>query len=252
MLTLLPRQVLFPLTHCPLLREYRAIGIGFDGFGELERGPLWMELVSILSRECPQLEVLQVSEEGNVYGSGVTQGDWPALPSLTTLRFAIRANYPTIRCILTGLKAPKLHLVEFRGNPVALGFADSDLSVPVIRLPAEDHGRILFSGMEMSHLTGLLGRIENSAELRAEVDLASIIDGDPKGRQKGVGALGLPSTAISELRGRWEWVQQNIPNVKWLVPSEKGGELKRLGGVNLSFEDAIAYLDSRMEVRFNM
>ncbi|KIO29842.1 hypothetical protein M407DRAFT_21095 [Tulasnella calospora MUT 4182] len=244
--------VLFPLTHCPLLREYRAIGIGFDGFEELERGPLWMELVSTLSRECPQLEVLQVSEEGNVYGGSVSLEDWPALPSLTTLRFAIRPSYPSIRCVITGLRAPKLHLVEFRGLPVVLGFDASDLSIPEMRLPEENHGRILFSGIEMSHLTSLLQRIPNATDLDVEVDLASIIDGDPTGRQRGVGTLGLSSAVISDLRRRWEWVQKNIPKVSWLVPSEKGGGLERLGGADLLFDDAIAHLDNRMGAQLNI
>ncbi|KIO29836.1 hypothetical protein M407DRAFT_21089 [Tulasnella calospora MUT 4182] len=235
--------VLFPLTHCPLLREYRACGVGFSGYDDL-RITIWRELVATLSEACPRLEVFRVREDSwnSTWAKDASSGDWPALPALTTLQFADGAGYENIQCILTWLNAPKLRLIEFRGSPISNDWI-AESWIPEIRFPVENDGRVR---MMLSHLTTLLMRMTNVANLQAEVDLTSLISGDLISR---AGDTGFSFTDISNPRSQWERVQHLMPKVSWVVPSDEvEGSWKRIGGAELSFDDAIAYLAHRRGV----
>lgn len=98
----------------------------------------------------------------------------------------------------------------------------------------------------LSHLTTLLMRMTNVANLQAEVDLTSLISGDLISR---AGDTGFSFTDISNPRSQWERVQHLMPKVSWVVPSDEvEGSWKRIGGAELSFDDAIAYLAHRRGV----
>ncbi|KIO29839.1 hypothetical protein M407DRAFT_21092 [Tulasnella calospora MUT 4182] len=236
----------FPLTYCPLLREYHAIAIGFNGLFQTPRSSIWRRLVGMLSQKCPLLEVLQVTVDSDYILSSAndsSQGDWPVLPSLTTLSFANKLNSPDICCVLTKLNAPRLGRIEFRYHSA------THCSIKDIRFPAENDGRVLFSIVCAASVTQLLSRIPNAADLQVELDADSIIDGDPSFREAETWESRRSPAIIARLRGWWESVQQNIPKVSWVVPSSEGeGSWKRLGGADLSLDDAIAYLDHRMGV----
>ncbi|KAG9016003.1 hypothetical protein FRB90_003862 [Tulasnella sp. 427] len=241
----------FSMTHCPLVQEYWCMGMGFDGFTEPSRFDLWRSFVGTLSTKCPRLEVLQVSEEGGVWDNdSFGAGPWATLSALKTLRFAIRANSATIRYFLKKLGAPELRLIEFKGIPVYNPRKDGLESE--IRFPPGNDGRVLFSGMNLPKLIELLLTLNNISECTMEVDLASVIDGNPKEWTPTQGKLGLCSEDLETLRMEWNWVCQYYPRVIWIVPAgEGGGGLKILGGRHLSFDKAIAYLNDRMALRFN-
>ncbi|KAG8961458.1 hypothetical protein FRC00_012180 [Tulasnella sp. 408] len=241
--------VTFPLTYCPLLKEYHTSGIGLNQLLVSSRTALWRELIAMLSENCPQLEVLQVKMHSGYIPSltdDASQGDWPVLPSLTTLRFADGTSSANIRCILSELKAPHLRRVEFRD---VLGVSTS---IPAIRFPVENEGRVLISAMSPEHVTILLGKLENAPDLEIDLDLDSIVDGDPRLREAERWGPSRSLTTISQLRNWWKSVPQDIPKVSWVVPfGEVEASWERIGGTKLSFEEAIAYLDRRREVWLN-
>ncbi|KAG8900623.1 hypothetical protein FRC01_010068 [Tulasnella sp. 417] len=244
--------VWFPLAHCPLLQEYHVSGIGYGERGEPPRALEWSDFVTFLSEKCPRLEVLEVFNGSEIWPS-VNEDppeDWPTLTSLTTLRFTNGSSYMNIRCLLTRLKAPLLHLVEFQGVPTSDGSKDTNLSIAKVPFLVNNDGRIRFSGMSISDLIAVVGRISDVPDLRVEVDVASIIVGSSRTGEPASETLEFSSTAVLELRSRWEWVGQNLPKVSWVVPSDEGeGRLKRLGGADLIFDDALAYLKNRMRLQ---
>ncbi|KIO29840.1 hypothetical protein M407DRAFT_242484 [Tulasnella calospora MUT 4182] len=146
----------------------------------------------------------------------------------------------SIRILLTELKAPQLRRVEFRDYLIIPALTQD------IQFPVENNGRIFLSMMSAANVTELLARITNAADLQVLLDLDSIIDGDPRSRKAETWESRRDPPAISQLQGWWESVRENIPKVSWVVPSdEQEGSWKRLGGADLLFDDAIAYLDRR-------
>ncbi|KAG9048506.1 hypothetical protein FS837_012696 [Tulasnella sp. UAMH 9824] len=192
------------------------------------------------------MEVLQVAtDSGRMYSPipNAPQGDWPVLPSLKTLRFTNGATSMNIRCILNELKAPQLRGIEFRDYLIIAALNQE------IRFPVNSDGRIFLSMMSTVNTIELLARITNVVDLEVELDLVSIVNGDPQSQPAEPWQCRRSPEDISQLRGWWESVQQNIPKVSWVVPSDKEeGGWKQLGGVDLSFDDAITYLDRRREV----
>ncbi|KAG9048504.1 hypothetical protein FS837_012694 [Tulasnella sp. UAMH 9824] len=93
--------------------------------------------------------------------------------------------------------------------------------------------------------------IPNAADLQVELDVDSLFDGDPRFREAETWELVRDPEVISARREWWQWVLQNTSKVSWVVPSDSGegeGDSKRLGGADLSFDDAIAYLDQRRSI----
>ncbi|KIO29849.1 hypothetical protein M407DRAFT_21101 [Tulasnella calospora MUT 4182] len=131
----------YPIISAPRLTfcssDSTASGIGFDGMDDPQRTLVLRKLVTALSQKCPGLEVLQVGEEGLLQPlvNEDSPEDWPALMSLTTLRFANGANHMKIRCVLKWLKALLLYHVKFQGIPVSNAYRDTDLSIPKIPVP---------------------------------------------------------------------------------------------------------------------
>ncbi|KAG8957338.1 hypothetical protein FRC00_004126 [Tulasnella sp. 408] len=242
--------VSFYFTYCPLLQEYHVSGIGLMEIVPPPKSSLWRAVVANLFEKCPRLEVLQVRvtsgyvppSDDNVY-----LGDWPVLPSLTTLRFADGATGENIRYFLTELKAPQLCRVEFQGYLIA-----SDLNQET-RFPLENNGRILVSRMPLGNVLELLKRISNAvnaAGLQVELDVDGFIDGHPRYREAQSWESRRSPAAMSGLRKWWESIPRSILKFSWVVPSEEGeGGWKRLGGAELSFDDAIAYLDRGRDIR---
>ncbi|KAG8957337.1 hypothetical protein FRC00_004125 [Tulasnella sp. 408] len=236
------------LTYCPLLQEFHVSGTGFIVNGHPPTTSQWRTVVEHLVEKCPRLEVLQVqmtSGYASRSGDDVYVGDWPVLSSLTTLRFA-GATFENIRCFLTELKAPQLRRIEFQEFLVA-----SDLS-PEIRFPLENNGRILVSKMPLGNVIALLGLITNgvnAADLQVELDVDGLIDGHPRYREAQSWESRRSPAAMSGLRKWWKLIPKDILNFSWVVPSDEAeGEWKRLGGAELSFDDAIAYLDRGRDV----
>lgn len=194
-----------------------------------------------LADKCPRLKALHViSFNIQSPAHDVPQGDWPVLPSLTTLDIAHEPRPSDIRCILRELKTPQLRRVGFRGHLSIYG------SSTEVRFPGENDGRILLSNMPPTTAIELLSWIANAEDLRVELDLDSIIDGHPGLRNAGTWEPLRHPEHISKLREWWGSVRQDIPKVSWVVPSDEGeGYWKRLGGADLLFDDAIAYLDGR-------
>lgn len=202
--------MIFPLRYCPLLQEHHAIAIGFNGLFQPPKSSIWRELVGMLSQKFPLLEVLQVTVDSDHILSAANDaspGDWPVLPSLTTLRFANKLNSPDICSVLSEMNAPRLRRVEFRYH------AATHCSIQDIRFPAGNDGRVLFSIVCAASITQVLSRIPNAADLQVEMDLDSIIDGDPAFREAEAWESRRSPAVISRIRGWWKSVQQNIPKV---------------------------------------
>lgn len=143
------------------------------------RSSVWKEIVATLSGKCPQLKVLQVGVDSGYFRTVVihrSQGDWPVLPALTTLRFAEGVESPSVRCILAEIKAPQLYRVEFRDCPSIYG------RIPEIPFSEKHEGTISFSIMGTEKVRALLRQIPNAADLEVELDLDSLFDGDPEFR----------------------------------------------------------------------
>ncbi|KAG8912550.1 hypothetical protein FRC01_005042 [Tulasnella sp. 417] len=228
--------------------EYHAAGIGFWEPINPTLSSMWRGLVARLSEKCRGLEVLQVATHSSKIRPSFhdrIQGHWPDLPSLTTLRFASGATSSDVGCLLAELKAPQLHRVEFRGH------------IPFYPLyertgfPVEKDCRVMFSTMPTICVEELLRRIPNAKDMQVELDLDSIIYEDPRLETAVTREFQNSVTATTHLREWWGWIRENIPEVSWIVPSDEGeGSWKRLGGADLSLDDAIAYLDHRREARF--
>ncbi|KAG9048505.1 hypothetical protein FS837_012695 [Tulasnella sp. UAMH 9824] len=241
--------VSFPFTYCPLLKEYHVSGIGLKEMVYPLTISLWRAVVAYLFEKCPRLEVLQVQATSRYVPASdenVCLGDWPVLPSLITLRFADGATAETISYFLTELKVPRLRRVEFQGYLLA-----SDLNQET-RLPLENNGRMLVSRMPIGNVIELLEGIStavNAVDLQVELDVDGFIDGHPRYRESQSWESRRSPAAMSELREWWESIPQIILRFSWVVPSDEGeGGWKRLGGAELSFDDAVAYLDRGRDV----
>ncbi|KAG8896868.1 hypothetical protein FRC00_005152 [Tulasnella sp. 408] len=172
--------VTFPFTCCPLLQIFHTTGIGLSGLIDSSPSSIWRKLIVFLAEKCPRLEALHViSINIQSPAHDVFQGDWPVLPSLTTLDIAHGPSSSDIRCILGELKAPRLRRVGFRGHLSIYG------SLTEVRFPGENDGRVLLSNMPPTTAIELLLWIANAEDLRVELDLDSIIDGHPGLRNAG-------------------------------------------------------------------
>ncbi|KAG8898627.1 hypothetical protein FRC00_002554 [Tulasnella sp. 408] len=103
---------------------------------------------------------------------------------------------------------------------------------------------MIYTGFITRQLTG----ITNIADLQVELDLDSIIDGDPRFRDAEQWEFRRSPAALSQLRKQWESNRRSLPKVSWVAPSDEvEGSWERIGGADLSFDDAIVYLDRRRE-----
>ncbi|KIO29841.1 hypothetical protein M407DRAFT_21094 [Tulasnella calospora MUT 4182] len=239
-------RMMFPLTYCPLLQEYHTMACSFNKRFRPPTRSLWRGLIEKLSQKCPQLEVLQVTVDSDhilVSASDVSPGEWPVLPSLTTLRLVRTTSSKKSSSVLTELKAPQLRRIEFLYHAPGYG------TIREIQFPAKYDGRVLFSRIYAESVTKVLSRIPNVPGHQVELDLDSMIYGDPKPRKAETWEpLGI-APVTTWYRELWEEIRQTSPDVSWVVPSDEGaGTWKRLGGTDLSFDDAIAYLDRHRSV----